>query len=221
MMHDILKKNGNGAYIKTIPMIIDTELFGYKELPKEFRLGYMGRIDLSKGLEDAIRVAAATGYTLRVAGTGPSLSDVKKLTKSLGCEELVEFAGMVPYEKMPQEYHKASVVLAPFRNVEPLGRVLLEANACGRPVITTNICGGSERVKDRVNGFVVEPADIEGMAEKVKELAADRASLERMGKNGRERILKDHNSEVIRKRFEAFYEHIIDSERRSKNRNAK
>jgi glycosyltransferase involved in cell wall biosynthesis len=210
MMRDLLMKEGIDCDMEVIPMIIETDLFSFAELPEEFKLGFVGRIDFSKGLDDAVRVAAGTGAGLRVAGEGPFMKEVKALVKELGVKDKVKFVGKVPYEKMPGEYQAVSLVLAPFKRIEPLGRVLPEANACGRAVITTNICGGSERIKDGENGFVFEPGDVKGMIGRVKALAENRVALERMGRNGRDRVVRDHSAEAIRERTEAFYERIIE-----------
>jgi len=208
-MMDILKRHGVECEMEVIPPIIDTARFMYKDPPKKFQLGFIGRIDDGKGLDDAIKISKATGLDLRVVGEGPALKDARRLVKKMRLMEQVEFVGKVPYETVPEEYHAASLVLAPFKRVEPIGRVLMEANACGRAVLTTTICGGAERITEGKNGFVVEPGDVDAMTEKVRKVASDPGKLKEMGRNGRDFVERNHSPKVILKRTEAFYKRVI------------
>ena len=213
-MMDILKRHGVKCEMEVIPPIIDTDRFDYKDPPEDTKLGFIGRIDDGKGLDDAVKVAKATGIGLRVVGEGPALKKAKRLSKKLKADDLVKFVGKVPYETVPDEYHAASLILAPFKRVEPIGRVLMEANSCGRGVITTNICGGSERIANGKNGFVIEPGDVDAMMSRVEALSKDPGKLRAMGKNGRAFVESNHGPKVILKRTEAFYKRIISRARR-------
>lgn len=213
-MMDILRRHGVECEMEVIPPIIDTDLFKLGPVPERARLGFIGRIDGGKGLDDAIRVAQATDLELRVVGEGPYLKEAKRLVKHLDLSEKVRFVGRVPYEKVVDEYHAASLVLAPFKRVEPIGRVVIEANACGRGVLTTTICGGSERITEGKNGFVVEPGDLDTMIDRVKGVIGDRDALDRLGRNGRDFVERNHSPKVILERTEAFYKRVIESRRR-------
>jgi glycosyltransferase involved in cell wall biosynthesis len=142
-------------------------------------------------------------------GDGPVLGKCKKLAKELGLGKRAEFTGRVPYEEIPEIYRTMDLVLAPFVRVEPVGRVLLEAMASGRGVITTTVCGGSERISEGENGFVVRPGDVDAMADRIGHVIRDPEALGDLGKAGRLRIERDHSPKVIRKRVLAFYKRIL------------
>jgi glycosyltransferase involved in cell wall biosynthesis len=200
--------------MEIIPNIIDTEFLRFKELGDEPLLGFIGRLTEGKGLEEAVRIAHSTGYRLRVLGEGKAVKGAKALAKELGYKDEVDFAGKVPYETVPDEYHRMSLLVAPFQRIEPLARVPLEANSCGRGAITTTIAGGSERMKDGYNGYVFEPEDLEGMTRTVKEVMEDRELLGSLGRNGRKFVESYHHPDVILKKVERFYERIIERKRR-------
>jgi glycosyltransferase involved in cell wall biosynthesis len=210
-MEEILRGHGVECDMMVVPPMIDTAHYSYKKPGDGDVLGFVGRIDEGKGLDDAIRISASTGLRLRVIGEGPAMRDMKKLADSLGAGDLVDFVGKVPIERVPAEYHKMSLVLAPFKRVEAMGRVVLEANACGRGVITTTISGASMAVRQGFNGYVFEPGDLSGMEKAVEEVTRDRALLEELGRNGRKYVEENNSPKVILKRTEAFYKRVIAS----------
>jgi glycosyltransferase involved in cell wall biosynthesis len=213
-MEEILRLHGVECEMEVVPWIIDSDKFSFKEPPKRTTLGFVGRLDEGKGLDHTIRIAHSTGLPLRIVGEGPAEAGARKLAEELGHGDMIEFVGKVPYEDVPAEYQKMSLLLAPFTRVEALGRVLMEANSCGRGVLTTSICGGAERVTEGFNGFVFEPGDVEGMTAKVRAISEDRGLLAELGVNGRRFVQENHSPEVILKRTEDFYERVIENRRR-------
>mgnify|MGYP002628055654 CR=1 FL=1 len=80
---------------------------------------------------------------------------------------------------------------------EGLPKSLIEALACGRPVVTTDVPGCREVVSHGINGFLVKPRDSLALAEALMKLISDRLLRERMGRLGRERAEKEFSSEII------------------------
>jgi glycosyltransferase involved in cell wall biosynthesis len=68
---------------------------------------------------------------------------------------------------------------------EGLPRVVLEAEAAGKPIVATNVDGAKEVIIDEVNGFLVEPDNLDGLAERVIWLIENRDQAEKMGQKGR------------------------------------
>jgi glycosyltransferase involved in cell wall biosynthesis len=124
---------------------------------------------------------------LMVVGEGPDEQALKRLAAGLGVEKRVRFLGAIPHQQMPKVYGAADVlVLASER--EGLANVLLEAIACGTPVVATDVSGNPEVVTGRAAGILIPQRTPEAIAEAVRNLLADpsgraatRAHAERFG----------------------------------------
>jgi spore coat protein SA len=122
----------------------------------------------------------------------------------------VVLTGFVPHESMAQTYLLGDVFAAPSQKPEGMPMVLLEASACGLPMIATRLGGIPEVVQDGVNGLLVEsPDDPEELAEKIISLLQDPAMSERLGVQGRERILERFSWQHIAREQEALYDGIL------------
>lgn len=153
---------------------------------------YVGRLDRIKRIDLTIRAMAATrgSYTLKIAGKGPHLEELRRTVTELGVSKRVEFLGFVSDEEVVELYAGCfAVVLTP--HDEDYGFTTLEAFFAGKPVVTTDDAGGVlEWVQDGVTGFVTPPQP-ERLAEKLDELADDRRLCEQQGMAGRERVLAE------------------------------
>ncbi|HEV7585990.1 MAG TPA: glycosyltransferase family 4 protein [Solirubrobacteraceae bacterium] len=127
------------------------------------------RIAVRKGIEDVVAVARTlrdrgVEARIRVVG-GPSLfSDYRKLLDDLPPEN-AEYAGAVSHSEMPGEFRNSDMVLLPSK-FDPCPLAVLEALACGVPVVGTSEVGSIENV-DRSVAAEVEPGDIDGLASAV------------------------------------------------------
>lgn len=176
---------------------VDLELFRPPEdrdLLRE-RLGLRGPTLLSVGLLIPRKrhdltigaVAALPGVRLLIAGEGPERGALEALAHRLGVASRVWFLGAVPHRDLPALYGAADVmVLASER--EGWANVLLEAMACGTPVVATPAWGSREAVGSEGAGIVVEEASAQAIAAAVRRLlaappsrAAVRAHAERFG----------------------------------------
>ena len=96
----------------------------------------------------------------------------------------MKFAGWVNQQKTLEYYSKSDIFCFPSIR-EFGGAVVLEAMACGLPVIVTSQCGSADVVDEGVNGFVVPPRDIEAITNKLVFLAENEAKRVEMGKAAR------------------------------------
>lgn len=208
---EILQSNGFKIPIETIPILVDTELFNYEKPRYTKKVLNIGRIDSGKGVDIAIKAIAKAGIgTLVVAGDGPELEQCKNLANDLGIKDRVEFLGNVDYENIPKLIHDSDIIIAPFQRVEAFGRVLLEANACGRGVITSDIGGGSQMfIKNGKNGLSFPPNDIAGMGKAIKGILSNKKLIESLGRTGRNMVENQMKTEKILTQTEKFYNLII------------
>lgn len=104
---------------------------------------------------------------------------------------------------------KSHVMAFPSYYMEGLPKSLIEADAIGRPVITTNSVGCKETVEDGVNGFLIAPKDVDALTEKLDLLLGDKELRQKMGKASRAYAEKYFDIEVVIERHLAIYEELV------------
>jgi teichuronic acid biosynthesis glycosyltransferase TuaC len=129
----------------------------------------VGHLIERKGHELVIRsLARLPGVSLVIAGEGPERNALESLAREIGVADRVRFRGLVAQADLPDLYSAGdALVLASSR--EGWANVLLEAMACGTPVIASNVWGNSEVVSDPAAGLLVQRTP-EAIAEGIKNL---------------------------------------------------
>ncbi|WP_456384913.1 glycosyltransferase family 4 protein [Desulfolithobacter sp.] len=108
---------------------------------------------------------------------------------------------------MPETLVRASIVCLPSYR-EGLPKVLLEAMACGRPCVTTDVPGCREAVKDGENGLLVPVRDPESLADALKRLILDTDLRQKMGHRGREMAEKSFSQEQVARQVKKIYKEL-------------
>ncbi len=145
-----------------------------------------------KGVEEfvaAARILKVAGVSARFALVGSpdpenSACIASEQIAAWQSENIVEYWGW--QDDMAAVFQQSHIICLPSYR-EGLPKALIEAAACGRPVVTTNVPGCREAVRDGDNGFLVPPRDSALLAAALKRLIADPALRQSMGKRGRER----------------------------------
>lgn len=131
-----------------------------------------------KGVQDALAAARQTGLPLRIVA---SVEDrafydtavVPHLSATIQFEGEISSEQIIRRERVRNLYQRAKVLLFPIRWEEPFGLALVEAMACGTPVIAYNRGSVSEIVRDGSTGYIVDPHDgIDGLVAAIKKLTA-------------------------------------------------
>jgi glycosyltransferase involved in cell wall biosynthesis len=107
-----------------------------------------------------------------IIGNGPDRQFITNRIRQRGVNENVRLAGFVPENLLPLYYNAADYFVIPSSSGEGLPMVLLEAMACGLPVIATTVGGTTEIIKDMVNGFLVPPRDQRTLAQTISKLVS-------------------------------------------------
>ena len=148
----------------------------------------VGRLNRSKRLDLLIEaLALAPGATAVIVGDGPDRERLKKLARTSGVAERVEFRGRVSEEALADAYGRARCVFyGPFD--EDYGFVPLEALRAEKPVLSTTDAGGAlEHVVDGRTGIVREPS-AEALAQGLQTLNRDPGGARRLGAEGRRHV---------------------------------
>lgn len=151
---------------------------------------YVGRLHRQKGVETLLRAFAllrtrAGGELteLVLAGDGPQRSELERLAAGLGIASRTRFLGFVPHARVPALLHSAAVAVLPSR-YEELGTSLLEALACGTPVVASAVGGIPDLIRDGVDGLLVPPQNPELLAAAVRTILDDPALAARLSAAG-------------------------------------
>lgn len=145
-----------------------------------------------KGLTAAIQAIAPTNRHLMVVGKDKDQKRYQSLAKTLHCEDRIHFFGMQP--ETLQFYQMADGLLLPTL-YDPFPNVILEAMACGLPVIASTRCGGAEFITNGQNGYVCDALDVLSLQQAIMALPA-RALGSDEGQQARERILSCTSSNL-------------------------
>ena len=155
---------------------------------------FAGRMIWDKGVRDfvsAVQVLRGRGAAARFVMVGapdpgnPASVDEERL-REWNAAGVVEWTG--PSSRMAEEYRRCSVFCFPTAYAEGVPRVLIEAAASARPVITTDMPGCREVVIAGVNGLLVPPRDPAAVADAIERLLADPELCATMGERGREHV---------------------------------
>jgi UDP-glucose:(heptosyl)LPS alpha-1,3-glucosyltransferase len=188
--------------MELFPPIINQEDYKFEKPVNSKQVLFIGRLDRGKGVEDAIlAIKHSKVGKLVILGEGPYGEEFELLVLAEGLEDRVEFKGKQPVDQMVEEIYRSDIVLAPFRRAEPMPRIISETFACGRGIIITDACGGSEYVKNGVNGYVVPVGDVTEMGRKIEYALTDKELLRKLGENGRSTFEKRLHPYKIMKKY--------------------
>jgi phosphatidylinositol alpha-1,6-mannosyltransferase len=132
-----------------------------------------------------------------VAGDGRLRPDLERLAEQVGCRDRVHFLGRVSSADLVALYSGCTAFVLMSRDrtadggAEGFGLVFLEANSFGKPVLGGNSGGIPDAVLDGVTGLLADPESLPSVAEQAVRLLTDRDLAERLGRQGRERVLRD------------------------------
>jgi len=180
--------------IRVVPNCVDLDTFspGRPEHPLEESMGsklvgYVGRLDPIKGLVtllNAFELVHRKDPQSKLVMIGPDFG-MKKVLHSIIAERNIPgvvFRNPVPYRQLVDIYRSLDVAVSP-SSFEVFGMSNLEAMACGRPVVSTNIGGASDLIEEGYDGYLVQPGDHEALASQILNLLQDEERAKTIGKN--------------------------------------
>ncbi len=204
--------------IEVIPNGINTERFNpnVKKIEKfdnkKINILFLGRLDKRKGTIYLIKAFEKIrkefdNIRLIIVGDGPQMKKCKSYVKKNKILD-VNFEGNISNENLPSYYCTADIFCSPATHGESFGIVLLEAMACGKPVVAFANNGYKEVLTGEGAEFLAEPKNVDELAEKLEILIKDKKLRERMGKWGLEEV-KKYDWDVVGKEVVEFYEKVL------------
>ena len=211
--------------VEIIPMGVDTSRFNPNKasdlrnvFEEEYLILSVGRLVDKKGIkylimamEDVIKVFPKA--KLIIGGSGPEKEKLENLSASLGLKENVIFVGYIENSDLPKYYASSDIFVLPSietkgGDTEGLGVVLLEAMACGTPVIGSNIGGITDIILNNETGFLTQPENPKDIAEKIIELLSNEKTRQRVSDNALKMITEKFSWDIVTKLFSNIYQRL-------------
>jgi len=173
---------------------------------------FVGRMVPYKGVDVLLRAMADVDAHAILVGSGPLKGAWERLSAELGVANRVHFRGEVDQTELTALYHACDVFVLPsVSRQEAFGMVQLEAMACRKPVVSTDLPSGVPWVnQDGQTGIVVPPGDVAALRDALRTLLADPELRARLGARGRERVVTDFSVDRMIRHTTSLYRELID-----------
>ena len=216
--------------ITTVYTSLDTNLFrpGPKDVDRlrqygigeeTFNILYIGKLVSWKGVHNlvyAAKVLRNQGYgnfRFLIAGRGAQLNNFQRLVQEARLQDYFCHVGFLPYERIVELHNLADVFVLPSYPTmtwqEQFGMVLVEAMACGKPVVST-LCGSIPEVVGDA-GLLVPPGNYYELARQIARLMDDRALREELGSKARRRVEEQFDANKNALKLYAVYKQLLEA----------
>lgn len=204
-----------------IPFGVDTNKFrpGNKKTSSKIRLLFVGGLDQAhcfKGLAILLKAMAilendpqTPDWELNIVGEGELRPSYEEQAQKLGVKKRVNFRGALGNSDLVGTYQKSDVFILPSINKgEAFGLVLLEAMACGIPVIASDLPGVRNVFENNKQGLLATPGDEKDLANKLKALLLDEEKKNKMGREAIALIKAKYSWEKVGDKLEKVIKKI-------------
>ena len=211
-----------GQSTRVIPNIVDLNVFkpvhDTTAVGRPFTLVITRNLEPIYGIETALKALAevlrsAPAARLRIAGSGPQESELRAFASTLGISSAVEFTGQLDRRGIVQLYAEADAMLNP-TTVDNMPNSVIEALACGLPVISTDVGGVPYIVRHEETALLVAPNDPAAMAAAVLRLQEDATLCERLRREGLAQVAQ-YAWPAVREQWLAAYAEVAGREPRA------
>lgn len=223
---DLIKKNPDK--FKEVPCGVDINVFSpqekdqnllekYQIKPLEKIILFVGGLDKAhyfKGVEyliQAVNLLKEKEYYWRliIVGEGELKSLYQDLAGQLALSHRIIFPGYISENDLVKFYNLADLVVLPsIDKSEAFGMVLIEAMACRKPVVASNIYGVRTVVDDGINGLLVQLKDFSDLASKIHYLLTQPEVAQQFGEKGLEKVKEKYSWEKIGQELDRIFRHI-------------
>ena len=145
---------------------------------------------------------------LLIVGGGTQREFLERMVKELDLENETIFTGYINHDDI-QKYHNMLDIYVAMSLEESFGVAILEASACGKPVVVSNVGGLPEVVEHEKTGFVVEKENPEAIASAIGKLICNTELRIEMGRKGREKVINEYDWNESVKKMISVYNKVI------------
>ena len=216
-----LELGASPSRICVIPNSVDTSVFCPRKsgfLQQKWGISgpvilFVGRLTAHKGLEVLVRAydrieSQFPRANLVIVGRGPDEEHLRTTLNELQLRQ-VSFLGLQPWSVMKEIYPECEFLVLP-SFYEPFGNVVLEAMACGLPVIGSKIGGMADIISHGETGFHIIPGNVEQLTKYMRMLLADRTLHSRMSRSARKAAEEKFDDVIVAKSVERLYRNCLD-----------
>lgn len=216
MKRDMIALGIPSLHISIVPHGVDLSRFTFRDAPpsgepSNFTLVMVARMIEGKGHEEIIRAVHKlkdkySQLRLLLIGDGVNRPAVDAVIEELGVEGIVERTGYLPNSEVPAQMARANAIALPtYCEGETFGIVLIEGMAVGLPTIGTRFAAIPDIIDDGETGYVVEPRDVQGLADAIEKLVSDPKRAEEMGRKARIRAETLFSAEALGRSMTGYY----------------
>jgi glycosyltransferase involved in cell wall biosynthesis len=218
---EVLRAKGYHGPIAIIPQFgVDPDIFSPAQTEhaagRPFAIGYAGGLVPEKGvglLLEACAGLSGRDWVLEIVGSGPERGRLRRQAAALGQMDRVRFLGQQPSTALPEIYRRWHVLALPSISrpnwIEQFGRVLIEAMACGTPVIGST-CGEIPNVIGDA-GLIFPEGDVNALRAALARLAADETLRGALAAAGRQRVLTQFTQTQVAAATYRVYQEMVSS----------
>ncbi len=210
------KETASDLPIQVIPNAIDLSEFTpalHRKTDGPVRLLYVGRFNTFKNVETLIEAVGklnqmdVSDFELELVGEGEQRPVLERMVSELGLTRRVRFTGWVARDRIADHYRRADIFVTA-TTWEGMPNTVLEAMACGLPVVGTQASGLHELVRDGVNGYLVPMKDPSALAKALARLLDNGYERRRMGRQSRKLAEREFAWEYIAEQYVKVYEQV-------------
>ncbi len=211
----VFRRKGRIYGNEVLPTSVNLERFRYKQPCVQnpiFTVGYVGRLSEEKGLEDLLWSLVDTDdrIRLRLVGDGPARYWLEVRARELGIAERIVVMPPVSHEELPGVYHDFDALVLPSRTTsswqEQFGRVLIEAMACGVPVIGSDSGAIPEVIGEA--GLIFPEGKAPQLSEKILQLYHDPHLRADLSLRGRIRVEQYFSAKSVARKLDKFLDEV-------------
>jgi glycosyltransferase involved in cell wall biosynthesis len=197
--------------IFVLPNTLDFAQFFKKALKKEYDIISLGRLSEEKHIEIIVKIVAELKTKIpnikaAIGGNGPQKEMIINLVKQLKLDKNIDICGFVPDEELNSYFNKGKVFLLTSES-EGFPRTIIQAAACGLPVVASNVGDITDVIEHGISGFLVnEFNDVQEYSRRVYQLLNDNELYEQLSstleKNVKQQFLTENASKVWQNIFD-------------------